>query len=159
MFHLGTSLYDSVLYSLYNFVLGWPIVILGIFDKDVSELAALRRPQLYLSGRLRLYLNLRRMTEWIVVASKLIIPPPHDFRSLFCEWNCFCSFYLFLISILLSYHEVIHAVIIYSVSYFACNNTVFNGSGIHQSSEYIYFGTVIYSSLIFAMQFKVFILI
>ena len=33
----GTSLYESIVYATYNFVLGLPIIAVGVLDKDVSE--------------------------------------------------------------------------------------------------------------------------
>jgi hypothetical protein len=35
----------------YNFFLGWPIVIIGILDTDLSPATVLRAPMVYVSGR------------------------------------------------------------------------------------------------------------
>ena len=38
-------MYDSWVYSLYNFALGLPIIFYGIMDRDVPEEFALEFPQ------------------------------------------------------------------------------------------------------------------
>jgi len=61
----GTSLYESIVYSGFNFFLGLPIIAVGIFDRDLSEATALAHPEVYVSGRLNLNLNVRRLLSWI----------------------------------------------------------------------------------------------
>ena len=41
----GTSMYDSWVYSVYNFALGLPIIFYGIFDQDIPADFALRHPE------------------------------------------------------------------------------------------------------------------
>jgi phospholipid-transporting ATPase len=53
----GTSLYEDMVYSGFNFFLGWPIVGVGVFDRDISEEKCLSQPQVYMSGRMNLNLN------------------------------------------------------------------------------------------------------
>lgn len=49
----GTMYLDSIVFSGFNFYLGMPIVILGIFDKDVAVEYVYKYPKLaYQSGRL-----------------------------------------------------------------------------------------------------------
>ena len=61
----GQSLYEENLYTGYNFFLGWPIVILGVFDRDISARTALEVPMCYISGRLNMDLNPREMGLWV----------------------------------------------------------------------------------------------
>lgn len=41
----GTSMYQSWVYSVYNFALGLPIIFYGIFDRDISSGFALKHPE------------------------------------------------------------------------------------------------------------------
>ena len=40
----GVSFYESLVYSSYNFVLGLPIIFLGIIDRDISAQTVLAHP-------------------------------------------------------------------------------------------------------------------
>jgi hypothetical protein len=40
----GQTLYESMVYAGYNFFLGWPIVGVGIFDRDISIPTVLKYP-------------------------------------------------------------------------------------------------------------------
>eukprot|EP00939_MAST-03C_sp_MAST-3C-sp1_P005143 g5143.t1 len=65
----GTSLYDTWLGSGYNsFFLFWSPLAIGFFDKDVHEDAALKIPELYVSGLLQLDLNLFKICEMVVLS-------------------------------------------------------------------------------------------
>jgi phospholipid-transporting ATPase len=64
----GTSLYDDIVYSGFNFFLAWPIIGVGIFDIDISEEKCIEQPQVYVSGRMNLNLNARKMLQWILNA-------------------------------------------------------------------------------------------
>eukprot|EP01029_Cantina_marsupialis_P021356 TRINITY_DN50_c0_g6_i1.p1 TRINITY_DN50_c0_g6~~TRINITY_DN50_c0_g6_i1.p1 ORF type:complete len:1300 (-),score=360.94 TRINITY_DN50_c0_g6_i1:211-4110(-) len=64
----GTSFFESVVYSGFNFFLGLPIFILGIMDRDLSSKTSLTHPGTYLSGRLGQSLNMRKMIEWVICA-------------------------------------------------------------------------------------------
>ena len=46
----GTSLYDSLVYSGFNFFLGLPIFGLGFLERDLSERTCLTHPEVYVSG-------------------------------------------------------------------------------------------------------------
>ncbi|CAM9846662.1 unnamed protein product, partial [Heterosigma akashiwo] len=61
----GQSLYDSWVYAGYNFFLGMPILIVGLFDRDVSEKTALGYPSLYMSGRENMDMSLKIMGGWL----------------------------------------------------------------------------------------------
>jgi hypothetical protein len=41
----GTSLYESWVYTSFNFVLGLPIIFFGMLDRDISADFALKHPQ------------------------------------------------------------------------------------------------------------------
>ncbi len=41
----GTSLYESWVYTGFNFILGLPIIFYGVLDRDISEEFALKWPQ------------------------------------------------------------------------------------------------------------------
>lgn len=61
----GTSMYESYIYSLYNFALGLPIVIFGIFDQDISAEFAMKYPQVYSTGLTNSQLDIRVVLTWI----------------------------------------------------------------------------------------------
>ena len=61
----GTSFYESLVYSAYNFVLGLPIIFIGITERDLPATAALAHPAVYAQGREGLDLNPRRMLVWL----------------------------------------------------------------------------------------------
>lgn len=44
-------MYDSWVYSVYNFALGLPIIFYGIFDQDIPQEFALQHPEVNLSVR------------------------------------------------------------------------------------------------------------
>jgi phospholipid-transporting ATPase len=46
------------IYMMYNIVLALPVVSLGVFDRDISEGALLSYPFFYVSGRMKLDLNI-----------------------------------------------------------------------------------------------------
>jgi phospholipid-transporting ATPase len=56
----GSMIFDDLLFAGFNFFLGWPAVGLGVFDRDISEENILLQPQVYMSGRMNLNLNLVR---------------------------------------------------------------------------------------------------
>lgn len=65
----GTIYLDSIVFSGYNFYLGMPIVMMGIWDKDVSVEAVLRHPKLaYQTGRLGELLSMSSFLRWCLSA-------------------------------------------------------------------------------------------
>ena len=64
----GTSLYESLVYSIFNFVLGLPIIACGVLDQDVREETVLAHPALYMSGLNNMDLTVLTMTKWILQA-------------------------------------------------------------------------------------------
>jgi len=71
----GQSLYDSYVYSGYNFFLGMPIVCIGLFDKDVMYKTALSAPILYMSGLKNMDMSMKIMAAWLLqgIIESLII--------------------------------------------------------------------------------------
>ena len=61
----GTSMYESYIYSLYNFALGLPIVFLGICDQDISSIFAMTYPQVYSTGLTNSQLDIKVVMKWI----------------------------------------------------------------------------------------------
>lgn len=61
----GTSMYDSWVYSGFNFALGLPIIFFGIMDQDVSYEYAMANPQVYSTGYNNTMLNPRSIGLWI----------------------------------------------------------------------------------------------
>jgi len=57
----GQSLYESYVYAGYNFFLGLPILLLGIFDQDVTAVTARKFQQLYYIGLEKRELNVKVM--------------------------------------------------------------------------------------------------
>jgi len=64
----GTSLYQSFVYTSFNFVLGLPIIFFGILDRDLSEEFMLLNPQTYKTGRANVLLSTSALSVWILNA-------------------------------------------------------------------------------------------
>ncbi|KAG5185933.1 hypothetical protein JKP88DRAFT_310634 [Tribonema minus] len=64
----GQSLYESLVYSGYNFFLALPILCVGLFDRDVNDRAAAAAPRLYRVGTHNLDLNVRVTVLWMAQA-------------------------------------------------------------------------------------------
>lgn len=64
----GQSLFESYVYSGYNFFLGMPPLVIGLFDKDVSAKTVQRFKYLYYIGRENVDLSVRSTVAWIVQA-------------------------------------------------------------------------------------------
>mmetsp|Transcript_6325 Transcript_6325/g.8296 ORF Transcript_6325/g.8296 Transcript_6325/m.8296 type:complete len:1313 (-) Transcript_6325:328-4266(-) len=79
----GQSLYESYVYAGYNFFLGMPILLLGVFDRDVSERTSLAYPNLYMSGRENMDMSLKIMSGWLVqgILESII--------TFFLCWSCY----------------------------------------------------------------------
>jgi magnesium-transporting ATPase (P-type) len=61
----GVSFYESWVYTGFNFILGLPIVFLGVQDRDVSARFALEYPEVYVTGRNNVYLTMVNICGWI----------------------------------------------------------------------------------------------
>lgn len=64
----GTSMYQSWVYSVYNFALGLPIIFYGILDRDITSEFALQNPMVYRTGLTNQHLNLQTVKTWILNA-------------------------------------------------------------------------------------------
>lgn len=64
----GCSMYESWIYSGFNFILGLPIIFFGILDKDISAEFACDHPQVHSTGRTNALLNVPSIFQWIVNA-------------------------------------------------------------------------------------------
>ena len=62
----GTSLYESLAYTGYNFFLGLPIIFYGILNKDLDPSFVLEYPQVYATGRENRVLQLANMIGWFL---------------------------------------------------------------------------------------------
>eukprot|EP00520_Triparma_pacifica_P017154 CAMPEP_0118656624 /NCGR_PEP_ID=MMETSP0785-20121206/13584_1 /TAXON_ID=91992 /ORGANISM="Bolidomonas pacifica, Strain CCMP 1866" /LENGTH=1232 /DNA_ID=CAMNT_0006549487 /DNA_START=137 /DNA_END=3832 /DNA_ORIENTATION=+ len=62
----GKSLFEDMVYSGYNFFLGMPPLMIGMFDKDMSQRTMLRFKKVYMSGRERMDLNVPTLASWMV---------------------------------------------------------------------------------------------
>jgi magnesium-transporting ATPase (P-type) len=65
----GTSLYESNVYTAFNLMLGLPIVVFGVFNKDVDDEFAMSNPWIYASGRMSSVMNQAMMIMWAINAS------------------------------------------------------------------------------------------
>ena len=65
----GTAIFEAYLATSYNLFLFSQIVAIGIFDRDVSISTALRYPELYMSGRLNMDINMSRVVEALFLAT------------------------------------------------------------------------------------------
>ncbi|GMI06729.1 hypothetical protein TrLO_g8035 [Triparma laevis f. longispina] len=61
----GKSLFEDMVYSGYNFFLGMPPLMIGMFDKDMSQRTMLRFHKVYMSGRERMDLNVPSLASWM----------------------------------------------------------------------------------------------
>lgn len=61
----GKSLFEDMVYSGYNFFLGMPPLMIGMFDKDMSQRTMLRFHKVYMSGRERMDLNIGTLASWM----------------------------------------------------------------------------------------------
>ena len=64
----GQTLYESWIYTSFNFALGLPIVIFGILDRDVTDKFATAHPAIYCTGRQNQMLSPFAICLWVVNA-------------------------------------------------------------------------------------------
>jgi magnesium-transporting ATPase (P-type) len=62
----GTTLFDSWLISMFNFVCFFPIFFVGLFDRDVDKDYVRLNPQLYAAGHHAEEMSLRKVIRWVV---------------------------------------------------------------------------------------------
>ena len=61
----GTSMYQSWIYSVYNFALGLPICFFGVMNQDISAVFAMAYPQVYSTGLTNSQLDISVVIMWI----------------------------------------------------------------------------------------------
>ena len=61
-------MYDSWVYTSYNFALGLPIVCYGFMNFDLSPDFCMKYPQVYSTGRTNVYLSSWSVFGWIINA-------------------------------------------------------------------------------------------
>lgn len=66
-FYSGTPVFDMWVLSAFNFVCGWPIIFLGMFDRDLEKDYVKKNPQLYASGPNNEHMSLRTTFRWIAL--------------------------------------------------------------------------------------------
>ena len=111
----GTALFESLIYSGFNFFLGLPIIGVGIFDRDVPQEVLLARPQIYAAARHSASFTPKTMARWVLEA-------------------------------------IIHSAIVFIVPTAIqwASNGVWCANG--EGDGLMYFGLVVYTSLIMAMH-------
>ena len=61
----GTSMYNDLVYSGFNFALGLPIIFYGFMDRDIPADFAIENPQVYRTGLSNSMLNIGTVALWI----------------------------------------------------------------------------------------------
>jgi len=61
----GTTLFDSWLISMFNFVCFFPIFFVGLFDRDIKQNYVRRNPQLYAAGHHAEEMSMRKVMRWV----------------------------------------------------------------------------------------------
>lgn len=89
----GQTLYESWVYTSFNFALGMPIVIYGILDRDVSADFALKNPQIYITGKSNVMLCPSAIGMWVLNALflSLVVISVYFFAlyDTFSEWGLY----------------------------------------------------------------------
>merc|ERR1719354_136905 len=66
-FYSGTPLFDMWVLSAFNFVCAWPILLLGMFDRDLEKDYVKKNPHLYAAGPSNEHMSLRVTFRWITL--------------------------------------------------------------------------------------------
>jgi len=61
----STTIFDTWVYSGYNFYTGMPPLLMGALDQDISAVVLMAVPALYISGRESHYLNGHQLFHWV----------------------------------------------------------------------------------------------
>ncbi|OWZ04048.1 P-type ATPase (P-ATPase) [Phytophthora megakarya] len=78
----GAPLFESFVMAGWNFFLALPIIVIGVFDQDISEDVVLKFPQLYHRGQFDSDLNMRVFARTIINAVG---------HALICFFGCYAS--------------------------------------------------------------------
>ena len=63
----GTPLFDEWVISVLNFVCGWPITLLGLFDRTLSKQYVLKHPEVFKATRNNELMGMRLRVRWILI--------------------------------------------------------------------------------------------
>lgn len=63
----GTTIYDSWVISMLNFLASWPILFVGMFDRDLEKDYILRNPELYKPGPRNENFSMRMILRWVSI--------------------------------------------------------------------------------------------
>ena len=66
-FYSGTPVFDMWVLSAFNFVCGWPILLLGLFDRDFEKSYVKKNPILYSAGPNNEHMALRITLRWVIL--------------------------------------------------------------------------------------------
>eukprot|EP00427_Karlodinium_veneficum_P008540 CAMPEP_0169077318 /NCGR_PEP_ID=MMETSP1015-20121227/8815_1 /TAXON_ID=342587 /ORGANISM="Karlodinium micrum, Strain CCMP2283" /LENGTH=2681 /DNA_ID=CAMNT_0009136835 /DNA_START=25 /DNA_END=8073 /DNA_ORIENTATION=- len=135
----GTTLYDSYLLTCYNlFFTSLPILVMGVFDRDVSYRMALLVPSLYQLGIQKTYFNKWMLIGWILRGGV---------HSIFIFWGVRALFYGSMAS---TGGNVPDYLVMGSWGYWACVAVV-NVTMLLHTKAWMdwYVGVVIFSAAIF----------
>ena len=66
-FYSGTPLFDMWVLSGYNFVLAWPILLYGMFDRDLDKDYVKKNPHLYAAGPNNEHMAMRTTMRWVAL--------------------------------------------------------------------------------------------
>mmetsp|Transcript_48061 Transcript_48061/g.93881 ORF Transcript_48061/g.93881 Transcript_48061/m.93881 type:complete len:1668 (+) Transcript_48061:47-5050(+) len=66
-FYSGAPVFNQYFIANFNILLAWPIMLTGIFDRDMSKEYVYNNPQVYSSGRDNEYLSVRMKLRWVLI--------------------------------------------------------------------------------------------
>ncbi|CAE7573810.1 ALA3 [Symbiodinium natans] len=110
--YAGQSLFEDMVRASYNFVLAFPIITTGMFERDVEEEQVLANPGLYVNGREGLDLNASKLVEMLLSAA-------------------------------------VHSCVIGFVMLLVCRDMY-----LLQAGDYYTFGTIVFTVLVIAMNYR-----
>lgn len=61
----GSSMYEAMLYTSFNFVLGLPIIFYGFLDQDISKEYSASHPETFVTGRANTQLRPQQLMWWV----------------------------------------------------------------------------------------------
>jgi magnesium-transporting ATPase (P-type) len=131
----GTSLYEQWTLAMYNVLFSsFPVLVTGMFDKDLEKSTLLAVPELYQFGQQNKGFNVALFFKWILQAL----------------WHMFISIIIPLIAFngLRATVEVFHPSILHTM-FFSDSN------GLHQESSMYMIGTFVYTNVIFFTTLRI----
>lgn len=123
----GTSLYEGWTLSLYNTIFSsLPVMIIGMFEKDVNEYTLLANPELYMLGQHDGAFNLFIFAQWVLTAwwqTVCIVLIPMSLNGVFSAgWEITIngSPQLYTLGVMLYFSVVL--VVTVQIAYIECHN-------------------------------------